>query len=363
MAEMTNDPGMGGVGFEAGAIMRAAGAVVSLGLLVGMGVWSYKLVVRDATGVPVVRAMEGPMRDTPSNPGGELALNTGLAVNEVAAEGGASDPEDVLLLAPQSSGLTEEDLLTQPTAEAEESPLGDALAPSLTVETVVEDPVVTAVTLGTEPTAEVDASVPDAPMTADQVLALADQLAAGVAPLSELAEGETIAPALSVDGAAVADGVQSSVAVISASIPGVTSTARPIKRPASLRASAPAPAAAAETVPAAPEVSASAIDAVVAEAVTVEPEVAVSAPIAVGTTLVQLGAFDSADVAQSEWVELNRRFADFMSGKDLVIQEATSGGQTFYRLRATGFADLSDARRFCSALVAEQAACIPVVVQ
>nr|MCW1951240.1 SPOR domain-containing protein [Octadecabacter sp.] len=32
-------------------------------------------------------------------------------------------------------------------------------------------------------------------------------------------------------------------------------------------------------------------------------------------------------------------------------------------LRATGFSDLSDARRFCAAMSAEGAACIPVVVR
>ncbi len=52
-----------------------------------------------------------------------------------------------------------------------------------------------------------------------------------------------------------------------------------------------------------------------------------------------------------------------MNGKDRLIQRAESGGRTFYRLRAMGFDDLADARRFCSALVAEEAACIPVVVR
>jgi hypothetical protein len=32
-------------------------------------------------------------------------------------------------------------------------------------------------------------------------------------------------------------------------------------------------------------------------------------------------------------------------------------------LRALGFEDLADARRFCSALVAEKAECIPVVTR
>jgi hypothetical protein len=33
----------------------------------------------------------------------------------------------------------------------------------------------------------------------------------------------------------------------------------------------------------------------------------------------------------------------------------------FYRLRAHGFADLSDARRFCAAFVAQNVDCIPVL--
>ena len=85
--------------------------------------------------------------------------------------------------------------------------------------------------------------------------------------------------------------------------------------------------------------------------------------IPLGTRLAQLGAFDSAEVARAEWDRLADRFGDFLDGKQRVIQRAESGGRTFYRLRAMGFADLGDARRFCSALVAERAECIPVVTR
>ncbi len=44
------------------------------------------------------------------------------------------------------------------------------------------------------------------------------------------------------------------------------------------------------------------------------------------------------------------------------IQKAESGGKVFYRLRAFGFDDLSDARQFCSA-VNDKVACIPVVTR
>jgi hypothetical protein len=82
-----------------------------------------------------------------------------------------------------------------------------------------------------------------------------------------------------------------------------------------------------------------------------------------GTRLVQLGAFDTPQTARAQWDTLNGRFGAYLDGKSRVIQEASSGGRTFYRLRAHGFEDIADARRFCSALVAENADCIPVVTR
>lgn len=82
-----------------------------------------------------------------------------------------------------------------------------------------------------------------------------------------------------------------------------------------------------------------------------------------GTRLAQLGAYKSEAIAREEWARLEARFGDYLDGKNRVIQKATSGGRTFYRLRAMGFDDLAEARRFCSALVAERAECIPVVTR
>ncbi len=83
----------------------------------------------------------------------------------------------------------------------------------------------------------------------------------------------------------------------------------------------------------------------------------------VGTRLVQFGAFDTPEEAKLAWDKLDTRFTDFLAEKQRVIQKAVSGGKTFYRLRAVGFADINDARRFCSALLAERQACIPVVTR
>jgi hypothetical protein len=79
--------------------------------------------------------------------------------------------------------------------------------------------------------------------------------------------------------------------------------------------------------------------------------------------MAQLGAFDSPEVAREQWDRLQGQFGPYLQGKDRVVQKATSGGRVFYRLRALGFEDIADARRFCSALVAENADCIPVVMR
>ena len=79
-----------------------------------------------------------------------------------------------------------------------------------------------------------------------------------------------------------------------------------------------------------------------------------------GTLLVQLGAFDNQDDARKEWTRLNGTFAELVGGKSLVIQPAQSGGKTFYRLRAHGFSNDDETRRFCTAMLAENATCIPV---
>ncbi|MGB2894068.1 MAG: SPOR domain-containing protein, partial [Albidovulum sp.] len=39
--------------------VRGAGALTSVALIVGLGVWAYDLAVRDVRGVPVIQALEG----------------------------------------------------------------------------------------------------------------------------------------------------------------------------------------------------------------------------------------------------------------------------------------------------------------
>jgi len=90
-------------------IVNGLGALVSLALIAGLGVWGYQLMVRDVTGIPVVRALEGPMREAPLDPGGIDADHQGLAVNNIPAVGEAEAPADRLVLAPKPTRLTAQD--------------------------------------------------------------------------------------------------------------------------------------------------------------------------------------------------------------------------------------------------------------
>jgi SPOR domain len=85
------------------------------------------------------------------------------------------------------------------------------------------------------------------------------------------------------------------------------------------------------------------------------------ATLVIGTPLVQLGTFRTEDEARAEWVKLAGRFADLMGAKSVVLQPAESGGSPFVRLRAAGFASEDDARRFCTALLAEDTSCLPTL--
>ncbi len=86
-------------------LVNMAGAVCSVALVLGLGLWGYQLAVRDVAGVPVMRALVGPMRVAPADPGGDQACNQGLSVNAVAAIGTAAPVAEQLTLAPRPIDL------------------------------------------------------------------------------------------------------------------------------------------------------------------------------------------------------------------------------------------------------------------
>lgn len=281
---------------KAQRLVQMAGAASSVVLVVALAVWGYRLAVRDIAGVPVIRALEGPARTAPEDPGGEVADHQGLAVNDVVAEGSAAPPADRLVLAPKPVELTLED-----------GPgLTDGLPPA-----------------GEEAPASMAAPADMIPATGE---ANDDAVAAA------------LAEALGIEPEAVETGVETA-ALDAGGLPApegaVTRSPRPMPRPD--RGSVVQTAAA------------------IAPPVEVDP-----ATLQPGTRLVQFGTFETEKEARAEWTRLAGRFGVLMDGKSMVIQSAVSGGSTFYRLRALGFEGEDDARRFCSAFVIENASCIPV---
>ena len=307
MAEVDFDDFEDAVYAPARGLMRAqryglwlnyAGAASSIALVLLLAVWGYKLAMRDVNGVPVMRALEGAMRMAPADPGGQEATNQGLSVNAIASTGIASPVADKLQLAPAATALTADDAagLAGPVAG-----LGAAVA-----------------------------KAPDA----DAVLAPGALPVAASADMSAaLSDGDTAVQDVGTDvtAQAVAAAVASAVANDPAAGKAVAVSLRPHPRPSKTGAKS---------------------SAAVAE---IDP-----ASIALGTRLAQLGAFDTPEEARARWDALSLKYAEVMGGKSLVIQQAVSGGKTFYRLRAMGFDADEDTRRFCAVFEADNADCTPV---
>jgi hypothetical protein len=308
--EFEDFEGGDGTSFTAGRLNRAkrlvnlAGAVCSVGLLAGLCLWGYQLAVRDVAGVPVMRALAGPMRLAPVDPGGDQASHQGLSVNAVAATGSSAPVADQLTLAPRPVELLPGDTSGLGLAEQADTVASDLVPVSLSISGQASP--------GTPQTAEV-------PPLEDGAGSLIDT---ETGQAVELVSADVELPA----GAAVMRSL------------------RPQARPAALSlAEAPATPTNVETVSAP------------APLTELDP-----ASLEVGTRLAQLGAFDSHDLARAKYQELQGMFAELMAGKAMVVQSAQSGGRTFYRLRAHGFPGDDEARRFCAALQAQNTDCIPV---
>jgi hypothetical protein len=295
------------------------GAIVSLALILGLIVWGYRLMVRDVSGVPVIRAMTEDARLVPEDPGGQLAMHQGLAVNSVTADGSTAAPADRLVLAPRTMELSDED-----------QPMGSTLS---IPESYAPENVYTQ-------TAEAAVLTPQ-----DQ-----DVEAATVTSSAQTSEAQPT----ETDEGPVEDDLEENTADLSLQSAVLTASPRPRLRPQR--------AASAQATSAANPQTGANLDGVAGDilsALGAEGEVDAS-QIPVGTRLVQFGAFQNAQIARQEWDRLTQKFEEFMDDKVRVIETAESGGKTFYRLRAHGFTDAADSNRFCAALTARNAACVPV---
>ncbi|QUS35608.1 SPOR domain-containing protein [Falsirhodobacter algicola] len=299
-------------------IVHLAGAVSSVAMVIGLAVWGYNVAVRDVRGVPVIRAMEGPMRVTPDDPGGQIADNQGLLVNDIAATGTSGPIPSEIMLAPNAAEL---DLGDGPGLE------GDAPPPEVMAAVAEASGVVGTVVMPErlpEPSGQ--------PVREDREETGASTVEGD--PVQEL-----FVPPPAIDPTLIPQELVREPDIPPAPPGAVTHSPRPQIRPGALARATAVPVPASST-----------------------QEVSVTA-LKSGESLVQLGAFDSPEQARSEWTRLSGKFGSLLAGKKLVVQQTVSGGRTFFRLRAQGFEGEPDARRFCSALLAENAACIPVIVR
>ncbi len=265
--------------------MNWAIAGASLAVVGGFGYWAVSLGTRNPNEVPIIRAMEGPARVQPDNPGGEQASHQGLAVNTVQSNGSVAAPANQVVLAPAPEPLTNEDLASADlkpaqTPDKKTTPPADKQPVQQKLAVQVEQP-------PKEP----------APKPA--------QLAAQAIHDTPYSPRRSLRP-----------------------------FSRPQRLAAQLQDIQPASA---------------------------RPDSVESVPL--GTRLVQLGAYDSPDLAAREWDKLFAKHGDLLNGKKRLIQAAESGGRKFFRLRAVGFASKDESRTLCSALLARGTPCIPVTAR
>ena len=291
------------VNFKINMIFYWTGAALSLFLLAGAIGWSYQLIVRDVNQIPIVRAQLGPLRVAPDNPGGLTAANQGLSVTQLAVN---EKPllSNEIYLAPAAEILNEENLALKVKKEYESNKVDGAFE--------IKE-------VNAENSMNLEA-LPDQKEV--------DSRSNDVGVLSKAAFSQK---KIEIENAV-------SLALSITNEPDKSlSWLRPKIRPVGFYRNGN-----------------------ITEDQIVSNEPMPKLPI--GSAVVQLGAFDSKSLAESEWQRFEKILGSILIPKKMVVQKAESGGKIFYRLRASGFSDISDARQFCTA-ISDKVACIPVVTR
>lgn len=313
---------------SANPLIHWLGAFASVGVLAVMVYWGLQLVQRDPNEVPVIKAMEGPARVQPEDPGGTQSNYTGLAVNSVQSEGEAEAPSDRVVLAPAPRELLAEDVPvrkpaetadTAETADSADQPVAELILDS--IENAISDgetgAALTELEDRQEPDRQITLTVRDVPegMRVESSGSDVRLVAETETETADVPRGTKYAPKTSL----LPKFRKNSATLARAAAPAAASAPKPLSR----------------EVPEAP----------------------------LGTRLIQLGAYDSRETALQEWVRISSRHHDLLGNKNFLVQFVETGGRKFYRLRAVGFADSTESKSMCSALIQRGAQCIPVVAR
>ena len=289
--------------FKPSMIFYWTGAALSLLLLAGAISWSYKLIVRDINQIPIVRAQGGPLRVAPTDPGGLTAANQGLSVTQLAVN---EQPllSDEIYLAPAAEMLSKENLETK----IEEGYVHNNNDKKLEIKEVSAENNI-------------------------NLKAWSDQVQINTGSENEVVLSEAVFSQKKLDiqnAVSMALSITDNTDVFRVSL-------RPQIRPISLNQDG------------SKNFGQAASSGQISQ-------------LTVGSAVVQVGAFDNKALAESEWKRLENLLGSILITKQMIIQKAESGGKIFYRLRASGFDNIADARQFCTA-IDDKVACIPVVTR
>ena len=289
--------------FKPSMIFYWTGAALSLLLLAGAVSWSYKLIVRDINQIPIVRAQGGPLRVAPTDPGGLTAANQGLSVTQLAVN---EQPllSDEIYLAPAAEMLSKENVETK----IEEGYIPKNNDKKLEIKEVNAENNI-------------------------NLKAWSDQVQINKGSENEVVLSEAVFSQKKLDiqnAVSMALSITDNTDVFRVSL-------RPQIRPISLNQDG------------SKNFGQAASSGQISQ-------------LTVGSAVVQVGAFDNKALAESEWKRLEKLLGSILITKQMIIQKAESGGKIFYRLRASGFDNIADARQFCTA-IDDKVACIPVVTR
>lgn len=139
------------------SVQRWSGAVLFLALVGAMGLWAYRLGTQDAAEVPVIKAMVGPTRLAPQDPGGREAAHQGLEVNAVLAGKSVPVQKEAKPVRPEPAALAKEDA---PQADLEQQAAARMAAPAELPVSADAAPAAAPVNIQTELAAMVEAAAP-----------------------------------------------------------------------------------------------------------------------------------------------------------------------------------------------------------
>lgn len=288
--------------------LQYLGAAAAVAILAYLGSWAYELVTRDISGVPVVRAAEGPLRVVPQDRDAPNPDYQGLTVNDVVSgRGNLDDAPAAVALAPDPLPVDEEDLLSLAQSQAAQEQIAQQPAAPAPVAPPKPEPIV----------------VPETtlPAMTDEEVALLEE------SLAQIRETEDEAPA-----------------------PQPVDTA-PMSTPApQLRPQQP-------IAVQAPDVAQPPAATAVTEAFSPREEVPAS-EVPDDEFVAQLVVLGSVAAAREEWQNITSWHRDLFQDKQRVVMEIERNGGVMYRLRAAGFVDRNDARDFCTNLKARGQDCI-----